>query len=254
MTNTFSAIPTLYNGIRYRSRLEARWAAFFDALSWDHVYEPVDCLGYIPDFAIQFANPCTVECKPALDVAGMTDACVKIDRSGWRGDALVVGAQLWPEAIPHEQLAMRPLISCVHDGVFVPAPIARAEREGTTAINLGRFRHANTSTWVAAYLDCTRINTDVSDKSPIDTNVWSLTTACKALTPSQYMVARIAWADATNATQWMPGAHGTASHPSAIARDIIRAIDRRKRTSYAPPTYDVSEDFDDRWEAGEEPF
>jgi len=27
---SIAAIPTVYNGIRYRSRLEAKWAAFFE--------------------------------------------------------------------------------------------------------------------------------------------------------------------------------------------------------------------------------
>ncbi len=34
------AIDTAYNGRKYRSRLEARWAVFFDAMNTKHVYEP----------------------------------------------------------------------------------------------------------------------------------------------------------------------------------------------------------------------
>lgn len=34
------AIETTYNGRRFRSRLEARWAVFFDALRTHYVYEP----------------------------------------------------------------------------------------------------------------------------------------------------------------------------------------------------------------------
>jgi hypothetical protein len=33
------AIETTYMGCRFRSRLEARWAVFFDALGWDWEYE-----------------------------------------------------------------------------------------------------------------------------------------------------------------------------------------------------------------------
>ncbi len=33
-------IPTIYNGIKYRSRLEARWAFFFDSIGFEYVYEP----------------------------------------------------------------------------------------------------------------------------------------------------------------------------------------------------------------------
>jgi len=45
-------IPTLYKDIQFRSRLEARWAAFFDLLGWRWEYEPYDLPGWIPDFII----------------------------------------------------------------------------------------------------------------------------------------------------------------------------------------------------------
>lgn len=49
------AIETHYNGYRFRSRLEARWAVFFDALGIEYQYEPEGFdLGeagwYLPDF------------------------------------------------------------------------------------------------------------------------------------------------------------------------------------------------------------
>jgi hypothetical protein len=48
-------LETKYNGILFRSRLEARWAVLFNALGIDYVYEP-ECfilkngLKYTPDF------------------------------------------------------------------------------------------------------------------------------------------------------------------------------------------------------------
>lgn len=46
--------PTDYNGTRYRSRLEARWAVFFDSLGIEYVYEPewipIPGHKYRPDF------------------------------------------------------------------------------------------------------------------------------------------------------------------------------------------------------------
>lgn len=49
-----SAIPTPYRGHVMRSRLEARWAAFFDVLGLPWDYEPqgyeLDGLRYLPDF------------------------------------------------------------------------------------------------------------------------------------------------------------------------------------------------------------
>ena len=60
-----AAIPTIYRDIEYRSRGEARWAAFFDRIGWRHTYEPFDADGYIPDFAIHGTKPLIVEVKPA---------------------------------------------------------------------------------------------------------------------------------------------------------------------------------------------
>ena len=62
---TIKAIPTMYGGRQYRSRLEARWAAFFDLLGWRHEYEPFDLGGWSPDFLVGDAdNSCLVEIKP----------------------------------------------------------------------------------------------------------------------------------------------------------------------------------------------
>jgi len=48
------AIDTDYNGYRFRSRLEARWAVFFDALGIKYKYEVegfnLDGVRYLPDF------------------------------------------------------------------------------------------------------------------------------------------------------------------------------------------------------------
>ncbi|NPD67275.1 hypothetical protein HN018_06770 [Lichenicola cladoniae] len=52
MEYTVAAIPTTYNGRRYRSRLEAKWAAFFDLLKWSAEYEPFDLGKWSPDFQI----------------------------------------------------------------------------------------------------------------------------------------------------------------------------------------------------------
>ena len=48
--DTSPAIPTMYRGIRMRSRLEAKWAYFMDGLGWKWEYEPIDLNGWIPDF------------------------------------------------------------------------------------------------------------------------------------------------------------------------------------------------------------
>ena len=48
------AHPTKYGGVLYRSRLEARWAAFFDLAGWKHEYEPIDFPRWSPDFRVEF--------------------------------------------------------------------------------------------------------------------------------------------------------------------------------------------------------
>ena len=53
---TIKAIETKYNGYRFRSRLEARWAVFFDTAGIEYQYEPqgfvVNDTGYLPDFLL----------------------------------------------------------------------------------------------------------------------------------------------------------------------------------------------------------
>jgi len=94
------AIPTTYGGVRFRSRLEARWAAFFDQCKWPWDYEPLDLHGYIPDFVLSFRQPVLVEVKPLLwdhsacERTAIRAAVAKIESSGWTGRALLVGARL----------------------------------------------------------------------------------------------------------------------------------------------------------------
>lgn len=64
------AIETVYNGYRFRSRLEARWAVFFDAAGIKYEYEPEGFtdgdLCYLPDFYLPDHNT-YVEVKPHRD-------------------------------------------------------------------------------------------------------------------------------------------------------------------------------------------
>ena len=57
--------PTAYAGANFRSRLEARWAAFFDLAGWRWEYEPPEEIGWVPDFLL-IGDDCTVkvEVKP----------------------------------------------------------------------------------------------------------------------------------------------------------------------------------------------
>lgn len=64
------AIDTRYNGFYFRSRLEARWAVFFDALGLEYQYEPegfdIDGDWYLPDFFLPHFNA-WIEIKPTIE-------------------------------------------------------------------------------------------------------------------------------------------------------------------------------------------
>lgn len=69
METKIKAIPTIYKGYRMRSRLEARWAAFFDALGipWQYETEGLtlsDGTQYLPDFYLP-------DCKSWFEVKGV---------------------------------------------------------------------------------------------------------------------------------------------------------------------------------------
>lgn len=73
MTQTIKAIETQYKGYRFRSRLEARWAVFFDALNikWEYEkegYELGEAGWYLPDFWLPELK-FFVEVKPSLTEA-----------------------------------------------------------------------------------------------------------------------------------------------------------------------------------------
>jgi hypothetical protein len=73
-------ITTVYRGYRFRSRLEARWAVFFDALGLNWTYEPegfdLDGDWYLPDFRVTSGEiTYWYEIKPLN-----SEPCEKFDR------------------------------------------------------------------------------------------------------------------------------------------------------------------------------
>lgn len=89
---TIPAKPTVYGGLQFRSRLEAKWAAFFDTLGWPHEYEPMDLAGWIPDFLLKLDTPVLVEVKPATTIEEMFSYTAKIDAADTSYEVLIVGA------------------------------------------------------------------------------------------------------------------------------------------------------------------
>lgn len=75
-----NAIPTTYAGVRFRSRLEARWAVFFDSLGIDWRYEHEGhaagrwylCDFYLPEFDVW------IEIKPCPPTEDEIAKCVAL--------------------------------------------------------------------------------------------------------------------------------------------------------------------------------
>jgi hypothetical protein len=84
-------IETEYKGRIYRSKLEARWAAFFDLIGFTYDYEPFELNGWIPDF-ILYGKKCNilVEIKPEIyqteDVFMKISKAIELDGVSADGD------------------------------------------------------------------------------------------------------------------------------------------------------------------------
>lgn len=96
-------IETIYNGYRFRSRLEARWAVFFDHLNIGYRYEPegfdIDGTWYLPDFYLPDYH-CWFEVKSPNITSddlikplkfGATGRCIIVPCGDvWHGTAAVI--------------------------------------------------------------------------------------------------------------------------------------------------------------------
>lgn len=92
-------IETKYNGYRFRSRLEARWAVFFDTLDVPYRYEPegfdLDGTWYLPDFWLPTWE-CWVEIKPHSPCYDeMNRCCALAGKSGF--PCIVLYGDVWPK-------------------------------------------------------------------------------------------------------------------------------------------------------------
>jgi len=84
----------LYDGIRYRSRTEARWAIFFDAMAIRYTYEPegfvVRTGGYLPDFWLHELQ-LFFEVKGQQPTAEEADKCAELAVSTEKDFLIAVG-------------------------------------------------------------------------------------------------------------------------------------------------------------------
>jgi hypothetical protein len=96
-------IRTTYAGTRFRSRLEARWAAFFDLVGWEWTYEPFDIEGWIPDFLIHGDKPVLVEIGPC---ASLFEYRQKADKPLRYRDRPTVVLGISPIALPDQKAGL----------------------------------------------------------------------------------------------------------------------------------------------------
>ncbi|QEG27086.1 hypothetical protein GobsT_18390 [Gemmata obscuriglobus] len=48
-------VEAQYAGVTFKSRLHARWAAFFDLANWKWAYQPLELVGWSPDFLVSWS-------------------------------------------------------------------------------------------------------------------------------------------------------------------------------------------------------
>jgi hypothetical protein len=118
-------IETYYNGYRFRSRLEARWAVFFDAMGIKYEYEPEgfamsDGTAYLPDFYLP-------ESKQYFEVKGVmketdmhkvkqfikeAESCVTIGYSDFSFDTCSYWDDIYPDTDKFELSRGGALFKC----------------------------------------------------------------------------------------------------------------------------------------------
>jgi hypothetical protein len=92
---TIKAIETHYQGYRFRSRTEARWAVFFDALGIAYQYEPEgfelpDGTRYLPDFWLPVLGY-WIEIKPPVDGMNVSEKLSQLCKATGKRGFLLVG-------------------------------------------------------------------------------------------------------------------------------------------------------------------
>ena len=81
MARDIKFLPTYYNGIEFRSRLEARWSVFFDCMKISYRYEylgfDLDDIWYVPDYYIPNQR-IWIEIKPVRPSEEEQEKCKRL--------------------------------------------------------------------------------------------------------------------------------------------------------------------------------
>lgn len=96
MCKAIKPIETQYNGFRFRSRLEARWAIFFDVIGLKYEYEvegyAMDETRYLPDFYIPSLDRWfEIKAKPLSDneMKKCEEFCARLDNENIKFSVLI---------------------------------------------------------------------------------------------------------------------------------------------------------------------
>lgn len=192
----FSAIETIYRKYNFRSRLEAKWATFFDLCGWNWSYEPPEFDGYIPDFVIG-DRPTLVEIKPFYHQSDWKEAIAKIISSGCRQSVICLGSDpTWISVELTEDFDPAPAIAWLAHPLLIDGqPDYEMQRlhfgftEGNRKLGLCPMSDG----WVNAIWQTPR-NIQYGNK-------WSRVELEK-VDYEKHLVER--WATCHNATKWMP--------------------------------------------------
>ena len=120
MTEKLKPIDTRYNGYRFRSRLEARWAVFFDALGVKYEYEKEGYdLGeagrYLPDFWLQQVDM-WAEVKPNELTDEERKKCNALAKLSGYPCLMLIGV---PEDKPYRGITPLEDYECDEDGLAI---------------------------------------------------------------------------------------------------------------------------------------
>ena len=141
MSDVIQAIPTSYRGYRFRSRLEARWAVFYDLIGvqWSYEADPISVGGepYLPDFIITTGSgvPVYHEVKPKNASEHIRPLWVYLGgkmspQHDWRGEAGVCARS--GRGVSDHELATDPLQAWINHAYG-------AELDGVPFILAGPF-------------------------------------------------------------------------------------------------------------------
>ena len=140
------AIDTFYNDHFFRSRLEARWAVYFDSLKEKWEYEPEGFIPengvkYLPDFYIPSLDS-YVEVKPSINLEeGDMDGILKLYKDDFENKWKPFSKNkklLLAVGLPHASSMWLLDINFKHDEMMMVYPFAYLEKE-----SYGNFYYSN---------------------------------------------------------------------------------------------------------------